>query len=252
MKNSYTNATKLAILAGIAFSLAGCSSKPSESDVRKGVVANLGIDDCDLFKLKKFEKVNGIKEDDSHYQMEMSGEIIMKPLSANKDYIEDTESYLEKNKDAAAQAQSELNDLAKKLDAGDQELAQSQDPTVRAAIVKGIMQVDPAVRALSGAVDIQNEGLAEIYYKSHQDELEQATKDWKIVTDYRNHQVTEGTIRNVIFRNIAKECPNVSAQLVRTFTGANVALDQFKDDLPYDFTYTYSMQLTDNGWQIAQ
>ncbi|WP_322044110.1 hypothetical protein [Paraburkholderia sp. J67] len=252
MKTSYITANKIAILVGIAFSLVGCSSKPSEGDVRKGVIANLGIDDCDLFKLAKFEKVNGLKEDDSHYQMEMSGEIIMKPLSANKDFIEDTESYLEKNKDASTQAQSDLNDLAKKIEAGEQELGQSQDPEIRAAIVKGIMQVDPAIRGIVGAVDAQNVGLAEIYYKAHPDELEEATKDFKTVTDYREHQLTEASMRNVIFKNIAKECPNVSAALVRTFTGANVSTDQFKDDLPYDFTFTYNMQLTDNGWQIAQ
>jgi hypothetical protein len=250
MNKKISSLTKFVIGTSLTVVLAACSGSPSVSDVKKGVVSNLNLDSCELFKLTKFDKVNGIKQDDSHYQMEMSGEFIMKPLSKNVDYLKALESYFADNKDAFAHATSELSDLGKKLDAGSQQL-NLEDPEVKAAVIKGIYEVAPDIRAVAPFVDAQNEGVAELYYRTHQEELDLATKDVKIVTDYREHQLTPASVRGVLYKNIAAECRNVSAQLVGQFSSNNGGLDAFKDELTLDFTYTYQMQKTDNGWQIA-
>lgn len=126
------------------------------------------------------------------------------------------------------------------------------DPAAMQSSNKRLGDVDPAVMKIIGDVHAKSYGLAGYYYKLHPDEFAQATKDAKTVADYRSKQLTPGSAKNILFKNIAAECPKVSADLVKLFFAPNIALLQYKDDLPYDFTYTYNMQKTDNGWQIAQ
>jgi hypothetical protein len=219
MKNKKTTAIRFILSAVLIADLAACGQdKPSTSDVRDGVVKNLNIAGCDLFKLTKFEKVNGYKQDDEHYQMQMSGEIVMKPLDKNVSFLTDTETYLANNKDSYEAANNELRDLGQKLDQDSHQLP--DDDQTKAAVIKAIYDVSKDVRDVVGAVGANNPGIAELYYKSHPDELAAVIKDQKIVMEYREKMLTPASIKGVLYKNIAPPAQMSLLPLLTSFLQA--------------------------------
>jgi hypothetical protein len=250
----HTGIARLAMSASMIAVLAACSQSPSASDVRAGVVNNLNIEGCDLFKLTRFEKVNGIKQDDSHYQMQMSGEVVMKPLDKNVSYLNDLGDYLRNNKDAYDAAISEMTELGRKEDQGVLQIKAglSTEQIMAMALQKKASDFAPDDEAVMGATGNEADAFSDMYYQTQQEERATAIKDYKLEMEYRERMAALTNIKTAFYKNIAQECPKVSADLVRAFLNTNLTVDQYKDDIPYAFDYTYNMSLTDNGWQLAQ
>lgn len=246
-----TGVGRLALCASVVATLAACSQSPSESDVRKGVEQNLHIADCDLFKITKFDKVNGVKVDDRHYEMQMAAEVVMKPARANVRYLTDLDEYLKSHKEARDEADASLQKYAKDVSDGVDALRASLSEDQQAAYNTQIRESQPGDDRLAAAVSYPLNVYSDMYLKQHPDVEAAALKAWDTTTAYHDKVVEAQNIRSVFSRNIVAECPNVSPNLVSTMLATDLKPSQYSDDVRYSYTATYYMLLTDNGWQLA-
>ena len=251
MKNSSrTTATRFALSVIAIAALAACGSKPSESDVRDSLEKNLNLASCGLFKLTKLDKINGQKVGDDHYQMQMEGTFVMKPLDKNADLLNDISAYTDSNKDAVETAQKELADLGGRIKQSAPSGPLTPEQMAYLAANPPTSRPEDEQDAVWAAIGSPPNADTQLYFQAHPDELATAIKDAQVVNEFHKRTVALASIKSKFYQNIKQECPNVSSNLVQQFFATNIQPSQYKDDLTYSFQATYSMVKTDNGWQI--
>jgi hypothetical protein len=65
------------LLAVTTVTISACSNGPSENDTKDVIQSSLG--NCEYLSLNHFEKVNGMRQGDDHYLVDVKYTVFMKP-----------------------------------------------------------------------------------------------------------------------------------------------------------------------------
>lgn len=223
MNKQIITAAKFIVAASLAASLAACgSSKPSESEA-KAVVKN-AIDGCSYLSLENFDKTNGEPIDENHYRVDVKYTLKLKPDSDSKDMLEKWADVAKEYRETLAKEEKLANDEAGERIAKEEAERDSPTPMTNEQIADESAQkpVDPEIMELDGKMD-----------------------------DLRGQMNRLGGPMGYA-QTVLSACPRLSRQLVGQFFGKGVTADDLEDGVSMEFSESYQMQRSDDGWIAAE
>jgi hypothetical protein len=204
----------LVLLTSIA--LSGCSNGPSESDSKAAVQASLG--NCEYLSIEHFEKINGMRQGDIRYLVDIKYSVKMKPTPDIRIY-------------AGEKYAAEVANLK-------QQVAHAHDvENTWKSNQQAWIQANPG----SSSSDY------EVAHKDGWEEYQQVAplllKGDQLVTD------ASRDAKAAMERAMRQSCPNVSSSLLDNFFNGDEPVEQYATGIERTFTGKISMVKTDNGWQ---
>lgn len=201
--------------------LAGCSSPPSDNDVKQIVEGMFGA--CPYFSLEKFKKVNSVAAGEGRYAVDVVFAVKVSPVSGAIELAEKGKA------DSAAIGQKLATATAQRTQ------AEATEGDYDAKIVQATRSGDRALETslLTAKIEFVN-GL-----KSLEQEIEQLQKQKRAI---------DSSVIGPLHAKINKECPNVH-DMIRVYEPNN--LDQFTSPFTKDFAGTLPLVKTEKGWRMA-
>ncbi|MCW0080578.1 hypothetical protein [Burkholderia pseudomallei] len=205
-------ATPLVLATIVA--LSACSNSPSESDARKIVENTLA--ECKYFKLRDFQKVNGIPgETGNDYRVDVKYTIRLSPdndVKANaRQWKDQYDKYQSLKADADQKAKQFYDEQQAYIDAN------PSDPLAR-----------------------------QTFEQQHQDAFQ--TMSNAKIEEGNFAALLNNTTPGLFFRRtIVQVCPGIDLRLLSNFFNGKDT--DYSDDVDVEFTQTISMMKTDNGWR---
>ena len=204
------------LLAGAM--LTGCNSDaPSASDaqqVAEGIFAS-----CDNMKVKDFERVNGIPQNDGSYLVQVKYTVRLTPPESISSYMRDTYPK------TLAELQAK-DALFKELRTQYFERLHALETTEPMATENDLLAKYPDLSQLSAKVTEANSGPQ--------------------LNSFVNNTMS------MIERNMVDACPKVNPNMTMRMVNVPKPLEKFAGDVDIPFNDTYTMIKTDNGWIARQ
>jgi hypothetical protein len=200
---------------------AGCSSSPSDGDVKK-VVEGM-IAGCPYFSLDKYKKLNGVEAGEGRYAVDVVFTVKVAPVPGAKDLVEKSKA------DATAVNERLAAFLKAKAQANATENA--YDDRIVAATRAGDRALEASL--LTEKIQFVNS-------------LKQMDRD----IDYLQRLQREVNQRVVgpIHSKFSQDCPNVH-DMIRVYEPED--LEQYTKTFTKDFAGTLPLVKTDNGWRAV-
>jgi hypothetical protein len=201
--------------------LAGCSSSPSDGDVKQVVEGMLG--GCPNFSIEKFKKVNGVAAGEGRYAVEVVFTVKVAPVSGAKELLETAQAELAASKDQLAEAMSakaKVEEIEREYTARIAQAKQSQDRALESSLVTQQMNFDREKIKLLDAAD----------------------------KAYMASRYVAATPFKPVFEKFYRDCPNVHP-MIQVYESNKP--DQFTTTFTKDFAGTLPLVKTDNGWRGA-
>lgn len=223
---AYMKIARLCACITLFASLAACgNSSPSESDARHAIEARFG--DCPYVTITDFRKTNGIPGDDPNsYRVEVAYTVKVDPK--DDDLREALKAY--------AQGYAELQSVT--ADIKQKEAQYSDEAKAYADAHKD----DPGAPSESDLF-FQKNAEAE---NSDQQLLDERKRQMELSAMINLHEAP------IAFHNkIYSACRGVPQNVINPFF-MNGTIGQLADGMSKDFTGTFYMVKTDNGWQMAR
>jgi hypothetical protein len=202
--------------------LAGCSSSPSDGDVKQVVEGMLG--GCRYLSLEKFKKVNGTPAGEGRYAVDVAFTVKVAPVPGAKEIVEkgkaDSAAINERltaARNAKAQADATDGDNAAKTD----KARQSNDSALVTALITEQIKFEDGTKQLAREIDL----------------LE------------RQKRAIDSATQSPISSKINQDCSNVH-DTIRVYEPYD--LDQYTKTFTKDFAGTLPLVKTDNGWRTAR
>lgn len=201
--------------------LAACSNSPSNGDIKEELEKNL-LHGCSLLSISDFEKINGIPDarSDKIYQVQVTYSIDLEPVAENEKLAQKMPDRLLEISDMIdryRKYREKHADLDQKLEA--------ESNGDHMGVLKKLDE-DPELSAMKTA----HEAFEKIYPQYYLYKGDEA-------------QMLLGRMRG----NLRRACPETN------FSGLMPEkIEDFGADVSKSFEATYTMRLTDNGWQIAR
>lgn len=223
---AYMKITRLCACITLFASLAACgNSSPSESDARHALEASFG--DCPYVTITDFRKTNGIPGDDPNsYRVEVAYTVKVDPK--DDDLREALKAY--------AQGYADLQRVTADIKQKETEYSNQAKAYADAHVN------DPG--APSGP---------DLYFQKR---AEAENNDQQFQDDWKQQRELGAMINMheapIAFHNkIYSACRGVPQNVINPFF-MNATMGQLADGMSKDFTGTFYMIKTDNGWQMAR
>ncbi|WP_199102150.1 hypothetical protein [Aquitalea sp. ASV11] len=204
------------LLAGAM--LTGCNSDaPSSSDaqqVAEGIFAS-----CDNMKVKDFERVNGIPQNDGSYLVQVKYTVRLTPPDSISSYMRDTYP-------------KTLAELQAKDKRHDELRAQYTDR------LHALEAVEPM--ATTQELETKYPDLAQL-----------SAQSGELINGPQLNSFVNNTM-SMIERNMVDACPKVNPNITMRMVNVPKPLEKFAGDVDIPFNDTYAMIKTDNGWMARQ
>ncbi|MFP6557791.1 hypothetical protein WJ542_05560 [Paraburkholderia sp. B3] len=208
--------------------LAACSEsdKPGKSEAKQAVKTALG--DCQYIDVQDFKRINGIRQQDGSYVVQVSYTLDLTPPDDVKSFIKNTyPQYAQTTKESVADAKKTVDNWK-----------QAQDAWVAA---------NPGKTADDYMMENQEDHL----------KYNRALQLYSYTPQQIDSQIKEYGLFQVEM-TLEKDCPNTPHQVFdQLFSSRNgskpLEIDDFTDDVTMTAdSFEIRMIKTDNGWQIAQ
>lgn len=203
--------------------LAGCSSSPSDGDVKQVVEGMLG--GCPNFSIEKFKKVNGVAAGEGRYAVEVVFTVKVSPVSGAKELLAQAQAQAEQaaSKDQLAEAlagKAKVQEIEREFTARIAQARQSKDGALESSLLAQQMNFDrEKIKFLDAA-----------------DKAQMASK------------YVGATPFKPVFEKFYRDCPNVHS-MIQVYESNKP--DQFTTAFTKDFAGTLPLVKTDNGWRGA-
>jgi len=193
------------------------SSSPSASDaqqVAEGIFAS-----CDNMKVKDFERVNGIPQNDGSYLVQVKYTVRLTPPDSISSYMRDTYP-------------KTLAELQAKDKRHDELRAQYTDR------LHALEAVEPM--ATTQELEAKYPDLAQL-----------SAQSGELTNGPQLNSFVNNTM-SMIERNMVDACPKVNPSTTIRMVNVPKPLEKFAGDVDIPFNDTYAMIKTDNGWMARQ
>jgi hypothetical protein len=201
--------------------LAGCSSSPSDGDVKQVVEGMLG--GCRYFSLETFKKVNGTAAGEGRYAVDVVFTVKVSPAPGAKEVVEKGKADLTAISEklaAALASKTQAYDKARDYDARMLQAKDSGDKALYESLLIEAIAFGDTTKQLERDVDL----------------LEQRKR------------ALDSAMRSPIHGRINQDCPNVH-DMIRVYEPNN--LGQYTTPFTKDFAGTLPLVKTDNGWRAV-
>jgi predicted nucleic acid-binding Zn-ribbon protein len=202
--------------------MAGCSSSPSDADIKRGIEGMIG--GCPYVSLESFKKINGVKTGDSRHAIDVSLVLKISPIPGAGESIEKSRADLDAIKAKLAAAK----DAKVKADAKDAEFDKkgeeariAGDKTLRESLLEEQVAFSNEMKRMDKEIDLLE--------RQQKDAINAASKS--------------------ISEKLNKDCPNYNPAIA-VYEPGN--LDQYATASVKVATGTLPFLKTDNGWQIGR
>jgi hypothetical protein len=198
--------------------LTGCNSDaPSASDAQQ--VAESIFASCSNMKVKDFERVNGIPQNDGSYLVQVKYTVRLTPPDNIASYMRDTYPK------TLAELQTK-DTLFKELRSQYEDRLHALEATEPMATERDLRSKYPDLDQLFAKVNEANSG--------------------PDLNSYINNTLS------MIERNLVDACPKVNPRITISIADSPKPIEKFAGDVDIPFNDTYSMIKTDNGWMARQ
>lgn len=200
--------------------LAGCSSSPSDGDIKQAVESMLG--GCPYFSLEKFKKVNGAAAGQSRHLVDVAFTVKIAAVPGAKEIVEKgkndsiaIDERLTATMTAKAKADSTERDYEARID----QAKQAKDEALGESLLVELIKFGDQKKQLEREIDVLEQQKRALYsstVKPITDKINQCTKVHPTIGVYENNNT-----------------------------------DQFTTPFTKDFAGTLTFVKTDNGWRAA-
>ena len=208
----------LPVLLLAAAMLTGCNSDaPSASEaqqVAEGIFAS-----CDNMKVKDFERVNGIPQNDGSYLVQVKYTVRITPPESITSYMRDTYPKM-------------LTELQAK---------EKRHDELRAQYINRLHALE-AVEPMATTPDLE---------AKYPDLAQLNAQSGELIAGPQLNSFMNDTL-SMIERTMVNTCPKVNPNTTVRMVDAPKPLEKFAGDVDIPFNDTYAMIKTDNGWMARQ
>jgi hypothetical protein len=201
--------------------LAGCSSSPSDSDVKQVVEDMLGR--CPYLSLASFKKVNGMAVGDNLHAVDVLFAVQVAPVPGAKEIVERSKvdaMALDEKLAAATEAKVQAYSKDQEYETQKAQALQSKDAALSESLLREQIKLGEEIKEYERKVDSLERQKRALY---------SATVD-------------------PITARVNRECANVHNTIG---VYENGKLDQYVTSFTRDFARTLRLVKTDNGWRAA-